>query len=96
MPAARSRPAIVTTPTCSVRPLDEAMYEVLQREVFLSACMVSTAKRRAEHIGWRLVGRLPSEYAQVVIESMLEEAGFAPNLGDLVHDVQVSERLTNR
>ena len=60
------------------RSLDEAVYELLQRELFLSACPMPTSRMRAERVGWRMLGRQAPEYPQIVVESFLEQAGFQP------------------
>ncbi len=58
------------------RELDEAVFEMLQREAYLTSCEVSVEGGRNELVGWRLVGRLPEDYASAVVESVLERAGF--------------------
>jgi hypothetical protein len=58
------------------RELDTALFELLQREAYLTSCEVSVEGARADLVGWRLVGRVPDEYAGAVIESVLERGGF--------------------
>ena len=58
------------------RELDEAVFEMLQREAYLTSCEVSVEGGRSELVGWRLVGRLPEDYGSAVVESVLERAGF--------------------
>jgi hypothetical protein len=56
--------------------VDAAVFEVLQREAYLTSCEVSVRNGRDDLVGWRLVGRNPEEYGTVVVESVLERAGF--------------------
>jgi hypothetical protein len=56
--------------------LDAAVFEVLQRETWLTSCEVSVRSARDDLVGWRLVGRLPEDYGAAVAESVLERAGF--------------------
>lgn len=56
--------------------VDAAVFEVLQREAYLTSCEVSVQSGRDELVGWRLVDRNPEEYGAVVVESVLERAGF--------------------
>jgi hypothetical protein len=65
------------------RELDEAMFEVLQREAYLTSCDVSVEGGRDELVGWRLVERLPEEYGSGIVESVLERAGFELELRQL-------------
>ena len=58
------------------RELDQAVFEMLQREAYLTSCEVSVEGGRSELVGWRLVGRLPEDYGSAVVESVLERAGF--------------------
>jgi len=58
------------------RSLDEAVFEVVQREAFLTSCPARVDAQRLDMIGWRLVGRTPDEYPSAVVESVLEEGGF--------------------
>jgi hypothetical protein len=58
------------------REVDAAVFEVLQREAYLTSCEVSVQSGRDELVGWRLVDRTPEEYGAVVVESVLERAGF--------------------
>jgi hypothetical protein len=70
------------------RELDEAVFEILQREAYLTSCEMSAQESRAPMVGWRLVGRAPDEYAAAVLESVLERAGLdldlRASLGDAV------------
>ena len=65
------------------RELDEAVFEVLQREAFLTSCEISVEGGRDELVGWRLVGKLPEEYSGALVESVLDRAGFDLELRDL-------------
>ncbi len=56
--------------------LDEAVFELLQREAYLTACPITAAGARAELVGWRLLGREPDDYAGAVLDSLLERAGL--------------------
>ena len=63
--------------------LDAAVFEVLQREAYLTSCEVSVRHGRDDLVGWRLVGRLPDEYGSAVAESVLERAGFDLGLEEI-------------
>jgi hypothetical protein len=65
------------------REVDDAIFEMLQREAYLTSCDVSVAAARGELVGWRLVGRMPEEYGSAVLESVLERAGFDLGLRSL-------------
>ncbi len=60
----------------SQREVEAAVFEVLQREAYLTSCEISVRNGRDEFIGWRLLDRTPEEYGSVVVESVLERAGF--------------------
>jgi len=60
--------------------LDGALFELLQREAWLTACDLSVEGARAELVGWRLVGRSPDYYAAAVLESILAQGGFELDL----------------
>lgn len=60
--------------------LDAAVFEVLQREAYLTSCEISVDGGRQELVGWRLVGRMPEEYGSAVAESVLERAGFTMDM----------------
>ena len=60
----------------SQRDVDAAVFEVLQREAYLTSCEISVRSGRDELVGWRLVDRNPEEYGSVVVESVLDRAGF--------------------
>ncbi len=62
--------------------LDAALFEVLQREAYLTSCEVPVRGGRAEWIGWRLVGRAPEGYGRAALESVLEQGGFELSLRD--------------
>ena len=60
--------------------VDAAVFEVLQREAYLTSCETSIEGGRDALIGWRLVGRISDEYGIAVTESVLERAGFTLDL----------------
>jgi hypothetical protein len=65
------------------REMDEALFEVLQREAYLTSCDLAVSTARDELVGWRLVGRVPDEYGSAVAESVLDRAGFDLTLQSL-------------
>ena len=62
------------------RELDDRVFELLQREAWLTSCDLPVEAAREELVGWRLVGRAPDHYGAAVVESVLERAGFDPDL----------------
>jgi hypothetical protein len=58
------------------REIDAALFELVQREAYLTSCPARVDAQRPHMVGWRLVGLAPEEYAGAVIESVLEEGGF--------------------
>jgi hypothetical protein len=66
------------------RAVDEAVFELLQREAYLTSCDVPVQGARDALVGWRLVDRLPEDYGSAVVESVLEGAGFDVGLRDLL------------
>ena len=58
------------------RELDEAVFEILQLEAYLTSCDVSGRSSRSTLVGWRLVGRTTDEFSSAVLESVLERSGF--------------------
>ncbi len=58
------------------RELDNAIFELLQRESYLTSCDLAVPRARDMMLGWRLVGRTPDEYGSALMESVLESAGF--------------------
>jgi len=62
------------------RELDGFVFELLQREAWLTSCDLPVEAAREELVGWRLVGRAPDHYGAAVVESVLERAGFDPAL----------------
>jgi hypothetical protein len=56
--------------------IDAAVFELVQREAWLTSCPARVDAQRPHLVGWRLVGLSPEEYAGAVIESVLEESGF--------------------
>ena len=63
--------------------LDAALFELLQREAYLTSCDTSVQLARGDMVGWRLVDRAPGEYGSAVLESVLERAGFDVGLRQL-------------
>ncbi len=62
--------------------LDEALFELLQREAYLTSCATSLVRARDRLVGWRLVGRSADEYAAAVVDTVLVRAGFPGHLRD--------------
>jgi len=52
--------------------LDTAVFEVLQREAYLTSCELPVSHAREVFVGWRLVGLATDEYGRAVVESLLE------------------------
>jgi hypothetical protein len=65
------------------RELDTALFEMFQREAYLTSCDTSVQAGRGDMVGWRLVGRPPEDYGSAVLESVLERAGFDVGLRSL-------------
>jgi hypothetical protein len=65
------------------RAVDEAMFEMLQREAYLTACDIPVEVARCEMVGWRLGERPADEYASAVLESVLDQAGFEVEVREL-------------
>ena len=65
------------------KALDTAIFELLQREAYLTSCDTSLARARGSFVGWRLVGHTPDEYAAEVVDTLLLRAGFPVRLRDL-------------
>jgi hypothetical protein len=59
------------------RALDTAVFELLQREAYLTSCNLPVGLARDTFVGWRLVGLSPDEYGRAVVESLLAESGMA-------------------
>jgi len=64
--------------------VDAAVFEVLQREAYLTSCEVSVRSGRGDLVGWRLVDRTPDEFGAAVVESVLERAGFDLSLESIL------------
>jgi hypothetical protein len=58
------------------RKIDEAVFELMQREAYLTSCPTKVRALRPHMVGWRLVDRDVDGYAAAVIESILEEGGL--------------------
>ena len=63
--------------------LDTALFELLQREAYLTSCDTSLARARGNLVGWRLVGRTSDEFGAEVVETLLLRAGFPARLREL-------------
>jgi hypothetical protein len=64
----------------SERAVDAVLFELLQREAYLTSCDDAPALTRAERVGWRLVDRAPDDFGAAVLESVLAQAGFPLDL----------------
>jgi hypothetical protein len=69
------------------RELDVAVFELLQREAYLTSCEIPAHVSRGPMVGWRLVGRAADDYAGAVLESVLERAGLAMDLQHTLGDL---------
>ena len=58
------------------KAIDTAVFELLQREAYLTSCNLPLARARGTFVGWRLVNLGPDEYPRAVVESLLEESGL--------------------
>ena len=65
------------------REVDMALFELMQREAYLTSCETRVNFGRSELVGWRLVGRIPEQYGSAVLESVLGQAGFDVELTHL-------------
>ena len=65
------------------RELDSSVFELVQREAYLTSCPGSVAAQRDQMVGWRFVERDGDEYPVAVVESLLELGGFDKNLRHL-------------
>ncbi|MDJ0787853.1 MAG: hypothetical protein QNK05_13670 [Myxococcota bacterium] len=79
----------------SQRALDEAVFELLQREAWLTSCERSARLGRDRLVGFRLVGQLPENYSGVVVETILEQAGFDLELQRLIGDAAKAPPLSS-
>jgi len=68
----------------SPRALDEALFELLQREAYLTSCEQSVRAARVDLVGWRMVDRPPEEFGSAVVESVLERGGFDVSLESVI------------
>jgi hypothetical protein len=69
------------------RAIDEAMFELVQREAYLTSCPARVDAQQPYMVGWRLVGRSVDEYPAAVLESVLEAGGFDLDLRRRFHPV---------
>lgn len=63
--------------------LDAAVFELLQREAYMTSCDPSAVVERSHQVGWRMIDRNPDEFAAAVIEGLLVDAGMDLSLGGL-------------
>jgi len=56
--------------------IDAAIFEMLQREAYLTSCELPMRRARTDLVGWRLVDRPADEYGRAVVESLLEASGL--------------------
>ena len=64
----------------SGKALDTALFELLQREAYLTSCNLPVGSARESFVGWRLVGLGADEYGRAVVESLLTESGLTLDL----------------
>ncbi len=55
--------------------LDAAVFELLQREAYLSSCELPVRDARRRLVGWRLVDHTPDDYPRLVVASLVASAG---------------------
>ena len=74
--------------------LDAAVFELLQREAYMTSCDAREVVARSHQLGWRMLDRDADEYGAIVIESLLVEAGLDLTLGGLfeVADLEMQPR----
>ena len=82
------------------RSIDEAVFELMQREAYLTSCPTRVRALRPHMVGWRLVDRDVDGYAAAVIESILEEGGLDLDLrarfADVVGHARIAESAGSR
>jgi len=81
--------------------IDETIFEVLQREAYLTSCETAVPVARAEWIGWRLAERSPDQYGAALLETVLAQGGFDFELAELSHGLagmrrEAPPRFTSR
>ena len=73
------------------RALDEALFEMMQREAYLTSCEVAVERARDEMVGWRLTDRVAEDYGSAVMEGVLEQGGFDLDLRRLFEPAALRE-----
>jgi len=73
----------------SQEALDAAVFELLQREAYMTSCDARARVGRAHQVGWRMLDRSADEYAAVVVEALLADAGLDLALADLFQGRQL-------
>ena len=68
----------------SQREVDEAMFELVQLEAYLTACAGPLPAQRARLVSHRTLGRPVDEFAAAVAEGVLEQSGFDLSLDDVL------------
>lgn len=76
--------------------LDADVFELIQREAYLTSCPDSVAAERSHRVGWRLVGLGTDGYAGAVVDSVLEQGGFALDLRPLFGEPPREPRRAGR
>jgi hypothetical protein len=67
----------------SQETLDASVFELLQREAYMTSCDTRAQVDRAHQVGWRMLDRSPDEYASAVIEGLLVDGGLDLSLRGL-------------
>ena len=63
--------------------LDDSVFELLQREAYMTSCDPGKVVARVHQVGWRMLDRNPDEYGAIVIEGLLADAGMDLTLAGL-------------
>lgn len=63
--------------------LDAAVFELLQREAYMTSCDARAQVDRAHQVGWRMLDRSPDEFAAIVVEALLADAGMDLSFANL-------------
>lgn len=75
---------------------DRVMFEMLQREAYLSSCDLPSAVVRGDLVGWRLVERDRLDLSDAVLDSVLERAGFELDLATRIANAGVARAAGRR
>ena len=76
----------------SPRELDAAVFELVQREAYLTVCATPVPAQRSRMIAWRTLDRPVDEYGTAVVESVLDQAGFDLSLDSVFRPVESARR----